>query len=76
MLWGSGLRDGFAEGAPAGEVPGVGEAFALVGFYGLDRAIYSVEEDACAGGRVGEGEAVAVWAETGVALDEIPFAYF
>ena len=31
-------RDGFADVAPAGEVPGVGKAAALEGFYGVDFA--------------------------------------
>jgi len=72
------LRDSFADFAPGGEVPGVGEAGALAGFDGLDAAVAAFEEDAgVVGGAVGvrgainEGEAVALGAEDGEALDEV-----
>ncbi len=60
-----------ADVAPAGEVPGVGEVAALLGFHRLDPAVLPVEKDAGAVRLVDEGKATAVGAESGVALDEV-----
>ena len=57
--------DGFADFAPTGEVPCVGEAGALDGFHGLNAAVAAIQEDASAIGLVGERESVASRAEPG-----------
>ena len=69
------LRDGFANIAPAEEVPGIGKTFALAGLDGLDGTVFSVQENAGTVRGVVEGEAASVGAETGVALDEIPLVH-
>ncbi len=60
-----------ADVTPAGEVPGVGEVAALLGFDRLDPAVLPVEKDAGAVRLVDEGKATAVGAEPGVALDKV-----
>ena len=69
--WGGWGGDGFADLAPAGEIPFVRKVAALGGFYGVDGAVDPVEEDAFAVGFLGEGEAGAVFPEGGEAVDEI-----
>ena len=75
---GEGLDDfgGLADFAPTGEVPGVGEAAALLRFDGLDAAVLAFEEDTGSVGLIDEGEATAVGAEAGVGADEIGFFHF
>ena len=70
-------RHGLADFAPAGKVPGIGEAGALDGFDGLHGAVAAFEKDALVvGGAVGGGafveqrETVARGAQAGVTLDE------
>ena len=69
------LENRFAYIPPAGKVPGIREAFALVRLDGLDGAVIALQEDAGAAHGIGQGETVAIRAEAGVALDEVPFAH-
>ena len=69
-------RDGFADLAPAGEVPFVGEAGALFRFDGVDEAGVSLEHDALVVFLFHEREALAVGAEAGVAGDEGVLGHF
>ena len=62
---------GQADVAPAGEVPGVGEVPALLGFHRLDPTILPMQKDAGSVRLIDEGESAPVGAEAGVALDEI-----
>ena len=39
-------RHSLADLTPAGKIPGIGKAGALIGFYRVDSAILSFEEDA------------------------------
>lgn len=75
LCGGEGLDDfgGLADFAPTGEVPGVGEAAALLRFDGLDAAVLALEEDTGSVGLIDEGEAAAVGAEAGVGPDELGF---
>ena len=78
LCGGEGLDDfgGLADFAPTGEVPGVGEAAALLRFDGLDAAVLAFEEDTGSVGLIDEGEATAVGAEAGVGADEIGLFHF
>ena len=67
---------GLADFAPTGEVPGVGEAAALLRFDGLDAAVLALEEDTGSVGLIDEGEAAAVGAEAGVGPNELGFVDF
>jgi len=62
---------GHADVAPAGEVPGVGEVAALLGFDRLDPAVLTVQKDAGAVRLIDQGQAAAVGTQTGVLLNEI-----
>ena len=62
---------GHADIAPAGEVPGVGEVAALLGFRRLDPAVLPVEKDAGPVRLIDQGKTATIGAEAGVALDEI-----
>jgi hypothetical protein len=57
----------------AGEIPEVGEITALLRFDGLDGTVLAFEKDAGAAGLFHEREAVAIFAQAGVTLDEIVF---
>ena len=61
LLWenGSGDLDGFADVTPAGEVPCIRKATALVGLHGLYGAISAIQKNTRFIGLVDEGESVA-----------------
>ena len=62
---------GHTDVAPAGEVPGVGEVAALLGFDRLNPAVLSVQEDAGAVRLIDQGQAAAIGPQAGVLLDKI-----
>jgi hypothetical protein len=68
--------DGLADLAPAGKAPFVRKAGALSTLDGMDAAGVAVEHDALVVFLLDEGEALAVGAEAGEAVEEIRFAQF
>ena len=61
---------GHADVAPAGEVPGVGEVAALLGFDRLDPAVLPVQKDAGTVRLIDQGKAAPVGTQAGVLLDK------
>jgi hypothetical protein len=63
-------RHSLADLAPAGKIPGIGKAGALIGFYRVDSAVLFFKEDTTPIGILLKSQTVPLWPQTSETLNK------